>query len=191
MALFFSAEAKDQPAPAAQIEIDKLRAELQRQKDASRLRARHGPQLKDEQVDEMLKEERVRAAALIKKKERAEKNRLNEITLDKAYRALACKLVKEGKILLSLMGDRITELTPDLIILCPHCGQPLNDLSDAVYQFAYTWHCTPDSYERVIRAFTIHSARSPLTEQGFAGYLLEPCPHCHERVMGVVQMVVI
>jgi hypothetical protein len=191
MPLFLSGTAKEKPATAAQIEIENLRGELQRTKDAARIRAHHGARLTDEQVDELLTEETTRAKNLIIAKENEKKNRLEEIRRDKAVRDLACELVRDGKILVSLDGVRLKEITPDLLILCPRCGKPLHDISGALYQFAKTWFWTPDGYQRVVNAFRIYSARSPLTEQGFAGYLMEPCPHCHERVMGTIQVVVI
>ncbi len=188
--VLFSAGATKKPAPAAQTEIENLRAELQRTKDAARLRARHGPELTDEQIDVLLAAE---ADMVIRKAKAAEAHELNlkkEAELDTAYRKLAVSLVKEGKLLLSVNGSRITEISADLLIICPYCGKPLGDLTRVVYDYAKAWYWTPDSYRRV-HSFIIYSAKSPLTEQGFAGYLMEPCPHCHERVMGIIQVVVI
>jgi hypothetical protein len=148
-------------------------------------------------VDEFLADEVLRAANKVKEAGRVEANRLQEIQRDEAYRDLACELVRDKKMLISVNDVRLTEITPDLVILCPHCGKSLGDLSRAIYEYAKAWYWTPqsrptgsDSYKRV-HAFIIYSARSPLTEQGFAGYLLEPCPYCHERVMGIVQIVVV
>jgi hypothetical protein len=188
--VLFSAGATSKPAQVAQVEIENLRAELERTKAAARLRARHGPHLTDDQIDELLAEEADMVIRKAKAKDVEELNRLEEIRRDKAYRDLACELIRDGKLLVSVDGTRITEITQDLLVTCPHCGKPLGDLSESIFQYAKAWHWLPDSYQR-LHAFMIYSARSPLTESGFAGYLMEPCPYCHERVMGAVQVVVI
>jgi len=191
MGLFGAMLAPGKPAPAEVDEITKLRAELARQKDAARLRARHGPKLTDAQVDELLADEADMVIRKAKAAEIAELNRQEEIRRDKAYRDLACELVRDGKMLISVNDVRLTEITPDLLILCPHCGKPLGDLSHAIYEYAKGWYWIPNSSYKRVHAFWIYSARSPLTESGAAAFLQEICPYCHERVMGIIQMVMI
>jgi hypothetical protein len=198
MALFLSAKVKEKPAPAEQTEIENLRAELQRTKDAARLRAAYGPKLTDARVDELLAEEADMVIRKAKAKETEELNRQNEIKLDKAYRDLACELVRDGKMLIAVDGTRLTEITPDLLIPCPYCGKPLGDISIRIYVFAKAWYWTSEESgdRNRITTFTIFSARSPLTDMGFAGYIQPNCPSCkahhHDgRGIAVVQMVLI
>ena len=189
MALFAALTAKEKTAPIEVDEIGKLRAELARQKDAARLRARYGPQLTDAAIDEMLAGEADMVVRKAKAKEATKINLKNEADLDVAYRNLACKLVADQKMIISIDGSRLATIDPTLLILCPHCSKPLGDLSDAVYQFAKTWHWCAESAR--VDTFLVYSARSPLTEQGFAGFISHKCPSCEKRVKGIVQMVVV
>lgn len=66
--------------------------------------------------------------------------------------------------------------------------------SGKIYDFAKTWYYTKVSAR--VETFTIYRARSPLTEQGFAGHVQHNCPNCkthyHDgRVIAAIQMVLI
>lgn len=192
MALF-GAAAVSKPAPVANDELTALRAEVAKQKDAARLRARHGPNLTDTQVDELLIAEADMVVRKAAAKEAEALNKENEIELDRKYRDLACELIKKGSMLVSVDGQRINSLTPDLLILCPVCGKPLSELSGRVYDFAKLWYWTneePGDRNR-LETFTLYSARSPLTECGFVGHRQHACPYCKEPVRGIIQMVLI
>lgn len=189
MALFGAATLSTHTSEAG--EIEKLRAELTRQKDAARLRATYGPKLTDERVDELLAEEADMAVRKVKAKEFEELNRQKEIEQDKVYRDLACELVRDGKILISVDGNRITEITPDLIILCPHCSKPLGELSAKIYEFTKSWYWSleaPGDRNR-INTFIIYSAHSPLTSFGFVGFSQQKCASCKEEVRAYLQVV--
>lgn len=174
----------------AQPDVEKMQAELAWMKDAARLRRRHGQQLTDDQINELLAEEATRAANIIKAKEAAELNRQNEIAMDKKYRALACELVRKGTILISLEGSRVTTLSQDLLLPCPLCGQPLTGLSDRVYALAKAWYWS--SEDNRVDTFIVHSARNPLSEKGFPGHALPSCPHCRQRLRRTaIQLVVV
>jgi hypothetical protein len=192
MALFFSAEAKERPGQAVQVEIENLRAELQRTKDTARLRARH-PSLTDDQVDVLLAEEADMVIRKAQSKKDEELNKQNQIRLDGEYRKLACDLVKNGSILLSVDRQPIKTLTPDLLILCPMCGKPLNELSGKIYEFAKMWYWADQPGAAIDRmtSFTIYSARSPLTEYGVRGHIQHNCTYCRKPIRGVIQMVLV
>jgi len=195
MALFFSAEAKERPGQAVQVEIENLRAELQRTKDTARLRARQ-PSLTDEEIEGVLAEEETAKQNKAQKAASDEVNRQNQIRLDKEYRDLAVTLVKEGKMLISVGGKRLKSITPDLIFPCYACGIPLEELSHVVYSFAKDWYWAdqPGAAVDRVASFLIYSAHSPLTNQGFAGFVQRGCPKCgkHDgkKITGV-QMVLI
>jgi len=185
MALFFSAEAKEQ-APVA--EMERMRVELQRLKDVDRVRSKYG-NIKSEEIDQRLAEEKDMDRRRAESKEIDATTRQNEIRIDAETRALACKLVKDGKMIISLGGKRITSLTPDLILLCPECSKPQAELSERAYQFAKIWYWAAPS--SIVDAFTVYSARSPLTEQAIRAHTQYNCIYCHKPVRGVIQMVVV
>ena len=187
MALFFSAEAKEQPGPVA--EMERMRGELQAVKDAARIRARHGQHIKDDQVSVYLADEKDMDRRRAESKEAARINLKNEADLDVAYRKLAVKLVHDKKMIVSLDGTRLSTIEENLLILCPHCSKPLGELSERVYQFAKIWHWAAAS--SIVDAFTVYSARSPLTEQGVRGHIQHNCIYCRKPIRAVIQMVVI
>lgn len=194
MALFSAFEAQPAPQPAAD-EITALKAELARQKNVSRIRARQ-PSLTDEEIEGVLAEEETAKQNKAQKAASDEVNRQNQIRLDKEYRDLAVTLVKEGKMLISVGGKRLKSITPDLIFPCPDCGKPLEELSHVVYSFAKDWYWAdqPGAAVDRVASFLIYSAHSPLTNQGFAGFVQRGCPKCgkHDgkKITGV-QMVLI
>jgi RNase P subunit RPR2 len=191
MALFFSAEAKEQPATDIQADLVKVRVELKWTKDAARIRAEHGSKLTDPEVDQYLAEEADMVVRRVKAKEADEINRQNEIKLDNAYRDLACELVKKGSMLISVDGKRIKTLTPDLLILCPECGKKLDGLSAAIYELAKMWYWQPDPETR-INSFIVYNARNPLGSViGVMAHDARVCPHCREHIGGFLQVVLV
>ncbi len=177
------------------IDLDALRVEVDRLKVESAFTAKYGSHLTGEQREFYRTEE---AEQLRIKEGRAntaknEANRKNELDLDKKYRDLACELVRKGSLLISVDGQRIKTLTPDLLILCPRCGKPVYDLQARVYDIARAWYwaTVPGTVQDLDATFTIYSARSPLTEQGVAGYSLPVCLYCREHIRGTIQVILI
>jgi hypothetical protein len=186
---FFSAEVKEQYGQGALADMERMKSELQTMKDTTRIRARYGQHITDEQITVYLAEEKDMIIRKAKAEEREKTNRQNEIKLDGEYRALCLELVHDGKMIISLDGKRLKSITRDLIILCPHCGKPLGETSERVYRFAKMWYWTKEPAR--IDAFRIYSARSPLTEEGFAGNVQPYCHNCKQSIMAILQMVMV
>ena len=186
MALFFSAEAKEQPGPVA--EMERMRVELQRLKDVDRVRSKYG-NIKSEEIDQRLAEEKDMDRRRAESKKIDAETRQNEIRIDAETRALACELVKKGSMIISVGGHRLKSITPDLLILCPECGKPQADLSERVYQFAKIWYWSAAS--SIVDSFTVYSARSPLTEQGVRAHIQHNCIYCRKPIRGIIQVVVV
>jgi hypothetical protein len=182
-----SAKSAPQPLTA---EMEAMRKELQRTKDCARLRAMHGPQLTDDQINEMLADEADMVVRKVKAAEVAEATRLEEIRRDVEIRKLACQLVRDGKMLISLDGTRLTDIDPTLTITCPRCGKALGSLSGAIYEFAKMWFWIPEGNR--VDQFKVYSARNPLGDIiGVMAYDGRLCPHCKEQTGAFLQMVMI
>lgn len=187
MALFFSAEAKEQPAMAAQAELEKVQKELARMK----VRARYGSKLTDEEADVYIAEEADMVVRKAAAKESEEKIRQEEARIDKEIRNLAVELVHLGRMVIARDGSRVTVITPDLIITCPKCGKKLDGLSYAIYELAKIWYWHPDPEDRV-NSFIVYNARNPLGSViGMMAHDARVCPHCREHVGAFGQIVLV
>jgi len=162
---------------------------LQRLKDIDNVRTKYGGNLKESEINERLVEEANMKQIRKVRAEEAEANRLLQIKIDTEIRALAVEMVKNKSLLISLDGLRVKAITPDLLILCTHCGKPLDDLMVFVRGIADLWYWTPEN-ER-LEAFRIFSAKNPLMESGFPGFVGYTCPRCRKSLRVIAQMVMI
>jgi hypothetical protein len=183
---------KQKSEPTAPSEIESLKADLKKQKDASRLRSKYGAGLKDQQIDEMLEKEREQAALAMRLKKEEEADRLAKIERDGRIRALACQLVKEGRLIISVDGTRVPEIKPDLKLQCPACGAEINEVF-GIYELVNQWEKTPaDQRFGSYSLLVVRNARNPLGNFiGALSYLHHArCP-CGKTSLVFAQLVLV
>jgi hypothetical protein len=195
MTLFFSSAASTKaPVLTPQEEMDAMRAEMERMKQSVRIRAKYGQNISDEVVAFYLEEER--KTALSKKNKEAGRKQaiLEEAKRDKEIRELAVRMVKDGVLRISTNGERVSKITTDLTLPCPHCGHPRVRPTDGIYHIVKTWYETPvDQRFGGFTPFIIRDCRNPLgnTVGILAWQSGDTCASCKKTVSDIAQLVMI
>jgi len=198
MPLFFSAEAKEHSAPAAQAQVDSMQKELQRMKDTARLRARHGQQLTDAQVDEFLAEEADMVIRKAKAKETKELIRRDELKRKNDLEAAAVEYVRDRRILIDISGNRVTTIGKDLSVPCPACGASIYSIGGSPHGYLLSlvqmWFDASDKEKAEgAPSFIVRSASNPLSDLCGAPMIMTriECPGCKAVCMARIQLVVL
>jgi hypothetical protein len=160
MALFMSGTAREKAAEPDPALIKNLQEKIKAMEDRSRISAKYGSGLKEEQIAEYLElEDRERRHKIEGEQgcinSRKEQERIQEETI-----AAVTAAVKSGKLIVRVNGQRVREL-PDIRANCPSCGGYLPRHYEALYRAGEMARAPPAGLPAVISAGRGHYGDHP------------------------------
>lgn len=190
MALFTASVTAEKPV----IDVDALRAEVERLKSVSDIRRRYGQNLTDEQVDEIMTGESLQAAKNKRRQEDLKRAQVAEREKRKAIELAAPQLVRDGRIIVSVNGQRVG-VGDDLRVGCPHCGLGVPQTAEPVFEYAKLWQETPENMKLTqYSGMLVYSTQGPISHNMGAPMYFNAamvCPVCKKNFPYVVQLVLV
>lgn len=129
--------------------VEELQERIAWLETTQKIRARYGASLSEGQVKEiyerLLQEERKKAQRI--EAEAAQK--IKDAQFREEVKKKSRDLVTQGRVLISVEGNRTDTLTEDGYIPCPHCGGRLKDSNESLLHYAEGWLTLKDTIARL------------------------------------------
>lgn len=173
MTLFTSVEKPQGPS----IDIDALRAEIQRLKEETRIRSKYGRDLSDDDVQLMIQQERRAAQA-----KENQKNNVINVAANQKKEMIAIfnqgnSLLSSGVLRVTISGEAVKAVSAGFAYPCPGCGS--NIAVNPVYYFAEVWYQQGGNMQEILSCL-MNGGNLANPAQGSRGLLFEiaGCPKC-------------